>query len=1150
MPNNLISKLSNSFSTGGGGISFEHQVQAMFLLSLLVDGFCPAMNEPTKRVCFQTKYLHFDTDDLMVITKRGELDGKMLCSIKHKIVPTEKNQIFKEVIASAWKDFNKDGFDKKRDRIALIVSVISPKKLSSLRFLHDLANTTIDEDDFYTKVSLEHFSNEENTEMLNILENLITSFDDKNENLKREVWNFCKVFIILLFDLNYTNSINKTLSESLIKCKSHEEPCLVWSKLVEYASYCDKNSASISIENFNVQILELFSIKKNLEFEIKPVEEVDHFIADIALIGSWRVENKNDQLVIEKLSGMPYSSFENKAKGMLLQYPSYFTFDGSVWRIKHKEELFNQCKDTLVEGWHKNLIDVANNILLQKSNKILNPNGLNIEIKNDFKISYELENSLIQSVCLINKISSKLCHCNTKTITNDIVCMVRKVLENAKWNTWSNLNDYLRNLAELAPSIFLNEVEKTISNSSQESDDELFENSNHATGLLLALETIAWLPDYCARSICTIGLLEKIGYEINNPSITPVKAICSILFPWRPQTFAPIETRKNALKSLKNENEEVCWKVLRGLFPNHTELIQPMLRPKYIQLENFEEKEISRSEAVLYFDFILELAVDIACDDNEKKIDLIDQMGYMKEQLLLKFLSCLENDVDFYEEEVAYRMWKQFRKCLLSAKLTKDMVIYPYVIRIKELVNRLEPKDIRVKYKELFTNKYWWLNAKDNGVEIWEQEGIIKQNAIKSIFKKYGIEETEKFGISVDKVEEVAWLLGRVITDDELHSIIISCHSNTVSIEFLASCIEAYISNNDIEELLNDPVLNTDKKFALELLTKVKLSTKIYIVVEKLNLNNSKYWKKASIPIVYLDSKQNEMKMIANNLITYKRYVTAVNLIGRTNIFTDFTDEELGEFLELAGTKESYGKEKLDEYAVHNIMTHIQNSNDISLNKMSDIEFIYLPLLIEAHGMKPCALYKRIALDPEYFCSLIEMFYKKKTEKDCVLKLDEAIGSRLFKILFMFKVVPGADSEGEIDEEIFKTWMDFVKTWSEESDRYEVTMNTVGQGLSYAKLDNDGHPCQIIMKELNGVENEELRRGYNIGIINQRWCYTVDPEGKPEMELAKNYSNMARKAEEKGYPRYADTLRNISNQYKLEAQDNIAEAKNAFEEYN
>lgn len=42
MSNSLISKLSNSFSTGGGGISFEHQVQAMFLLSLIVDGFLPS----------------------------------------------------------------------------------------------------------------------------------------------------------------------------------------------------------------------------------------------------------------------------------------------------------------------------------------------------------------------------------------------------------------------------------------------------------------------------------------------------------------------------------------------------------------------------------------------------------------------------------------------------------------------------------------------------------------------------------------------------------------------------------------------------------------------------------------------------------------------------------------------------------------------------------------------------------------------------------------------------------------------------------------------------------------------------------------------------------------------------------------------------
>lgn len=60
MAKNSISKISNAFSTGGGGVNFEQQIQAMFLLSLLIDGFCPAMNEQTKKVHFQAKHLGHD----------------------------------------------------------------------------------------------------------------------------------------------------------------------------------------------------------------------------------------------------------------------------------------------------------------------------------------------------------------------------------------------------------------------------------------------------------------------------------------------------------------------------------------------------------------------------------------------------------------------------------------------------------------------------------------------------------------------------------------------------------------------------------------------------------------------------------------------------------------------------------------------------------------------------------------------------------------------------------------------------------------------------------------------------------------------------------------------------------------------------------
>ena len=148
MAKNTVSKISNAFSTGGGGENFEHQVQAMFLLSLLIDGFCPAMNEQTKRVCFQAKHLGYDVDDLAVFTYRNQSEGKMLCQIKHSITATEKNNIFQQIICAAWSDFNKDGFDKERDRIALVTAQISNTAQQALRFLHSQAVASVDENDF------------------------------------------------------------------------------------------------------------------------------------------------------------------------------------------------------------------------------------------------------------------------------------------------------------------------------------------------------------------------------------------------------------------------------------------------------------------------------------------------------------------------------------------------------------------------------------------------------------------------------------------------------------------------------------------------------------------------------------------------------------------------------------------------------------------------------------------------------------------------------------------------------------------------------------------------------------------------------------------------------------------------------------------
>ena len=290
MAKNSISKISNAFSTGGGGVNFEQQIQAMFLLSLLIDGFCPAMNEQTKKVHFQAKHLGYDVDDLVVITYRNQSEGKMACQIKHSITATEKDKTFQEVICAAWNDFNKEDFDRDRDRIALVTAQISNKAQQSLRFLHVEAIGAIDAEAFMERIDMPVFSNNDNQKMLAAIKECI-SLAKGCEPTNEEVWKFCKAFILLLCDMDCVESVNRALSASLIKCNSPENPILVWSRLVEYAGQCNQAAASVSKENIDRNIRDLFSKNNIIQLPPDPITAIDLFVPTIALEHGKRTMN-------------------------------------------------------------------------------------------------------------------------------------------------------------------------------------------------------------------------------------------------------------------------------------------------------------------------------------------------------------------------------------------------------------------------------------------------------------------------------------------------------------------------------------------------------------------------------------------------------------------------------------------------------------------------------------------------------------------------------------------------------------------------------------------------------------------------------------------------------------------------------------------
>lgn len=274
MGKNLISNISAPFSSGNGGGNFEQCIQAMFLLSLLIDGFCPAMNEKTKRVCFQVKHLGYDIDDLAVFTYRDNTEGKLLCQIKHSINATENDKTFREVICAAWSDFSKEVFDKENDKIALVTAQISNKAQKALRFIHEQAVGSVDEIDFWDRINKPYYSSQDNKQMYNCIENIIIKFKGGKPDTSA-LWRFCKALILLLFDMDCTESVNRTLSAALIKCNSSMDAFNVWARLVEYAGACNQSAASIDMNNIDRGIRNLFPDKQITPFIPVPIAAID-----------------------------------------------------------------------------------------------------------------------------------------------------------------------------------------------------------------------------------------------------------------------------------------------------------------------------------------------------------------------------------------------------------------------------------------------------------------------------------------------------------------------------------------------------------------------------------------------------------------------------------------------------------------------------------------------------------------------------------------------------------------------------------------------------------------------------------------------------------------------------------------------------------
>ncbi len=1140
-----ITKLSNPFSTGGGGVQFERRVQAVFALALLVDGFAPIIDLPVQKLEFQAKHLGYDIDDLVVTGFDGNKSAKLLCQIKHDLIVSEGNSTFQEVITAAWSDFKKEDFNQASDRIALVTGFIAKDSIQALRSIHEQAMNDYSAEAFIRRIKQTNFTNKTTQEKFNVIRTCIDKAN-KAPVSDEEIWKFSRCFLLAVFDIDFEVSINRILTKSLIHCKSSENADLVWSRLADQCGDWNQHAASVMRDNIPSDIQELFGIKQEFSAleTVPPTFSPNNLWAAIALIGRWDEHNDYDISAVEHIAGVSYGNFQHECRELLLCHPELLSLKNGLWKIKNRRSILENVHELYFDNTIQSAFHLANSFLVESSKQITEDGEFSIVIPSSgrFNNSDCFRSGLLEGLCILAN-GPQLSHCSDNLLSTESRRLIRNVLNDADWVRLVSISDELNYLAEMNPSAYLESLEKLIQGHPNEVKKLFPKNDNYAlldrnfsSSILFTLERLAWCEDSLVSCIRCLGELECLGYEKTNWANTPINTIVTILSPFNPQTLATVDKQKNALQGLKIDHPDLCWSVLTSLLPKTGSYVTTgSARPLFIKVEIPDYVDISNDTQTDLFQYYIHQAITMAGTDKDRMAQLSEHTAYMLEDDILSFFKTIDFASTSWDDSAKCTLWiklseLKYQILIDNSKTEPDTPSYNALIHA---IDALRPKSIFYQSKRLFLSHFNEFLLDDDRWDALEEK---KQDAIKDIYRELGLDAVIAFGDSVNALHDVGRYLGRSVDTESLKSILPEYQKGDSKI-FYSNLLRAFLHKNGTSTLDQIDLPAYNPAFVATILKDAPFEQALIDRLPKyLPKNEDLFWGSVVMPPYYPGYSDYNLKEIIQTLLKYHRAPAAIDALGYNIEAVNIGETLMCEVLMRAPGEKGF--DNIRQFAVRKIIEHLQKSNNTDIDTLSKIEYIYLPWLNYRSTTKPRAINYKLANDVTCFCQLMEATYKKHNDTSVTANLPEAVIERLFQLTHNYSNIPGTDWDGIFHADRFDAWVSAAKAWAKENDRFEVTMQTIGNGLSYAKFNGDNVIDEAIMQELNLLENEEMRQGYQLGVYNQRGAHWIDPEGKPERALAEKYKKRAGAVEKQGYTRFAETLRNIARDYIEEAEGN------------
>jgi len=194
-------------------------------------------------------------------------------------------------------------------------------------------------------------------------------------------------------------------------------------------------------------------------------------------------------------------------------------------------------------------------------------------------------------------------------------------------------------------------------------------------------------------------------------------------------------------------------------------------------------------------------------------------------------------------------------------------------------------------------------------------------------------------------------------------------------------------------------------------------------------------------------------------------------------------------------------------------------------------------------------LEQKLADDPSFFCEVIKTVFRSDNEKENDLEITDErkqLAEHAFRLLDQWKTPPGSIPNNGFDVLKLNNWLTDVKKLCQESGHLNIALDQTGKVLVHSPADKDGlWITKGVAEVVDEKDAEVMRSAFKRELINRRGIYSWSA-GKEEHELSLHYRQKADDVENRGYIRFATSLRELANFYDRQSERDAT--RNPFED--